>query len=200
MSQFVAFIRAINVGGHAVVKMDDLKAAFVSAGCDNVRTFIASGNVIFEANSATIQKKVLSKLRDLIGREPTVMFRTLPELESLTEDPPYRGYKSHPEAKSLVVFVDRRMRQKPKLPLRSEKEGVEVIGMADRDIYAASWRKPNGYPGYPNDLIEKEFGVLATTRAFSTVTKILDLMRMESAAMRDEAGTYRKAPRKGKRS
>jgi uncharacterized protein (DUF1697 family) len=47
--QYVTFLRAINVAGHATVKMADLKEACLSAGCKGVTTLIQSGNVIFES-------------------------------------------------------------------------------------------------------------------------------------------------------
>ena len=48
MSHYVAFMRAINVAGHASVRMSDVRDAFAAAGCRKVRTYIQSGNVIFE--------------------------------------------------------------------------------------------------------------------------------------------------------
>jgi hypothetical protein len=66
--------------------------------------------------------------------------------------------------------------------LRSEKEAVEVIGFSDGEVFILTGRKPNGYPGDPNGFIEKELGVKATTRNFSTVSKILALVRKESEA------------------
>ena len=48
MKSYVAFLRAVNVAGHAIVKKDDLRDAFAGAGCKNARTFIQSGNVVFE--------------------------------------------------------------------------------------------------------------------------------------------------------
>lgn len=53
MTKYIAFLRAINVAGHATVKMTDLNRAFVSAGGKNVRTVIQSGNVLFEAADAS---------------------------------------------------------------------------------------------------------------------------------------------------
>jgi len=47
MTPYVAFIRAINVAGHASVRMSDVRDAFVAAGCKDVRTYIQSGNVMF---------------------------------------------------------------------------------------------------------------------------------------------------------
>ena len=49
MACYVAFLRAVNVAGHARVFMDDLRDAFVAAECRNVRTCAQSGNIIFEA-------------------------------------------------------------------------------------------------------------------------------------------------------
>ena len=52
--KYVAFLRAINVGGHAIIKMTDLKKMFESAGMENVQTYIQSGNVIFETEAMVI--------------------------------------------------------------------------------------------------------------------------------------------------
>ena len=63
MSQFIAFLRAINVGGHTV-KMDELRRLFETHGFLNVETFIASGNVVFdtEAENAQLLEKNIEKL------------------------------------------------------------------------------------------------------------------------------------------
>ena len=50
MTKYVAFLRAINVGGHTIIKMADLKQIFESLGLENVQTYIQSGNVIFESD------------------------------------------------------------------------------------------------------------------------------------------------------
>lgn len=60
MNKYVAFLRAIDVAGHAKVKMHDLKQAFFAAGCQNVRKLIQSGNVVFEIRAGeeeSIKKK-----------------------------------------------------------------------------------------------------------------------------------------------
>lgn len=50
MQKYVAFLRGINVGGNALIKMADLKIALSQSGLNNVRTYIQSGNVIFESS------------------------------------------------------------------------------------------------------------------------------------------------------
>ena len=61
MINYVAFLRGINVGGKKLIKMEDLSRVFVSLGFKNVRTFIQSGNVIFDAaetNPNVLAKKI----------------------------------------------------------------------------------------------------------------------------------------------
>ena len=53
MQKYVAFLRAINVGGTKIIKMDDLKRIFTSFGLANVQTYIATGNIIFETKAAS---------------------------------------------------------------------------------------------------------------------------------------------------
>ena len=69
MTTYVAFLRSINVGGRAV-KMDRLRQLFESLGFSNVKTFIASGNVVFESasrNAKTLKQKIEAKLREAVG-------------------------------------------------------------------------------------------------------------------------------------
>ena len=71
MSKHIAFLRAINVGGHNV-KMDDLRQLFESLGLSNVETFIASGNVIFDAKVGNVkdaEKKIETCLHESPGYE-----------------------------------------------------------------------------------------------------------------------------------
>jgi uncharacterized protein (DUF1697 family) len=65
MPRYIAFLRAINVGGHTV-KMDVLRQHFAALGFSNVETFIASGNVVFETtakNTRTLEQKIEKHLR-----------------------------------------------------------------------------------------------------------------------------------------
>lgn len=69
MSRFIAFLRAINVGGHTV-KMNDLRQLFEFLGFSGVETFIASGNVVFETasrNARALERKIEKKLGEVLG-------------------------------------------------------------------------------------------------------------------------------------
>lgn len=176
MTTYIAFMRAINVAGHAIVKMTDLRGTFAAAGCKNVGTYIQSGNVVFECaddQAAAMFEKVRVKVRALLGTEPEILFRKLSDLEAIVETAPFDGLQTESPVKVYVAFLSEKPRVKPKLPLVSEKEAVEAIAIKNREAFIVTYRKPNGFFGFPNNFIEKALGVSATSRNWSTVTKIV---------------------------
>jgi uncharacterized protein (DUF1697 family) len=179
MTKYVAFMRAINVAGHAIVKMNDLKNAFAAAGCKGVRTYIQSGNVIFEGPEDIFQR-IRIQLRELFGEEPTVLFRTVHEVERIVKGVPFKDFEAEPDKKLYVTFLSRKPRSKPRFPLLSSKEALEAIAMKGLEVFIVSRRKKNGFYGFPNNFIEKELGVSATSRNWSTVTKIVEFVRKEA--------------------
>jgi uncharacterized protein (DUF1697 family) len=182
VNQHVAFLRAINVGGRAVVKMTDLRETFAAAGCRDVRTYIQSGNVIFESpteNTAALFQKVRVQLRKLLGQEPGVVFRSVREFEGMVRSAPFQSLEAEPGIKLCVVFLSQKPRSRPRFPLVSAPEAVEAVGMKNLDVFVVSRRKKNGFHGFPNGFIEKQLGVPATTRNWSTVLKIVELVRPE---------------------
>ena len=179
MTTHIAFLRAINVAGHASVKMDDLKEAFVAAGCNNVRTVIQSGNVLFEAGdgdaSAVIQKIQVS-LDRLLGTKATVLFRTFRDVENIVKADPFKDAAADAEVKRYVAFLSQTPAIKPALSPTDPKEALEAIAVKNLEVFIVSRKKKNGMYGFPNNFIEKEFGVAATTRNWTTVTRIVNLL------------------------
>jgi hypothetical protein len=71
------------------------------------------------------------------------------------------------------VFLAERAKRKPTLPISNEKERLELVGVHAAHAYVVSRRKPSGMYGFPNSFVENALGVPATSRNWSTVTKIL---------------------------
>jgi uncharacterized protein (DUF1697 family) len=91
MPRFVAFLRAINVGGH-IVKMDRLRTLFEALPLTGVETFIASGNVIFECgvrNHASLEKKIESHLEATLGYAVGTFVRTTAEVARIAAHDPF---------------------------------------------------------------------------------------------------------------
>ena len=173
----VAFLRAVNVGGRGLVKMTDLQKAFTAAGAKNVRTVIASGNVIFDAPAALgpIRDRILKKVGALLGAEPVIVFRTLPYLAA-----PHRGgavrraRRTTSALKLYVLFLSGKPKQLPAFPITIPKEVIEVPAMHEQDALIVSRRKPNGMYGFPGLWTEKELGVASTARNWTTVVRIVE--------------------------
>jgi uncharacterized protein (DUF1697 family) len=180
MTKYIAFLRAINVAGHASAKMSDLKRLFLSAGCKEVRTVIQSGNVLFEAaarDTPAIIRRIQAKLRELLGGDATVLFRKIREVEGAVRAAPFKKGEAGPDVKLYVAFLSQKPSSKPRLPLLSPEEALEVLEMKGLEVFIVSRKKKNGMYGFPNNFIEKEFGVPATSRNWSTVKKIVELSR-----------------------
>src|SRR5918993_4656593 len=102
--KYVAFLRAINVGGH-IVKMDLLRSLFESMGFANVETFIASGNVIFDSktkSTAALEKKIEKQLHAALGYEVKTFLRTLNEIADVTRD---EIFKSELETPGNILYI-----------------------------------------------------------------------------------------------
>jgi uncharacterized protein (DUF1697 family) len=170
---YIAFLRAVNVAGHAVVKMDALCGAFTAVGCRNVRSFIQSGNVIFESSaseSATL-RSLRREIRNLLGQEPGIFLRTLKEIAQLVDRDPFKDFKAQRDVKLYVAFLASKPRVKPQFPLLLPKAGLEAFAMSGREVFIVSRPNPRGFTG--NNFIEKELQVSATSRNWNTITKIV---------------------------
>ncbi len=105
MSSYVALLRAVNVGGTGKLPMADLRTLCEEAGLGHVRTYIASGNVVFTSSlSASKIKAILeTRLKSYAGKSVGVVIRSALEISEILAENPF------PEAapnRSVVIFLD----------------------------------------------------------------------------------------------
>src|SRR5262245_37035364 len=173
----VAFLRAVNVGGHGMVKMTDLVRVFETAGGSHVRTFIQSGNVIFQttaAKSPAVRKLAARAIAGLVGKDVAIAWRTADELQAIVDAKPFGALTAGPELQLYVGFLAEKPKATPKLPIARPKDGLEITRFSKGEVYVLA-RRIKGRSGAPNLLIEKEYAVPATVRNWNTVTKITAL-------------------------
>ena len=106
MTRLIALLRGINVGGHRV-KMDELRRLFESLKLRNVSTFIASGNVLFDANAtdvAQLERRIETHLLRALGYAVPTLIRTRPELEAVAAFPAFRQEDLADERNSINVL------------------------------------------------------------------------------------------------
>ena len=164
-------LRGINVGGNRGVKMEDLKRLYTSLGYQNVRTYVQSGNVVFEhhdANSSKLAGEIEKSLKQHFGFDISVVIRTDKELKRLIDKNPFT---EKDESKMHVTFLS----TKPRTFSTDQIDGFVASGEAflisGQDIYLFC---PNGYgrTKLSNNFFEKTLKVIATTRNWRT-TKTL---------------------------
>jgi uncharacterized protein (DUF1697 family) len=189
-TRYVALIRAINVPGHQTLRMDDVRATFAAGGYENVRTCLQSGNVIFDCRRAgppAIRQNIRTLFSQRFDAEPEFVLRSGREMQRLVSSDPFKGIAAAgPRVKLYAAFLLRKPRSTPAFPLVSAKEALTAVSMKNEEVFLVSRLKPNGFFGFPNNFIEEVLGVQATTRNWSTVTRIAAFVRSnpESAIIR----------------
>ncbi len=174
MSRFVAFLRAINVGGH-IVKMDHLRQVFGSLGFSKVETFIASGNVLFETNAKnpkTLEILIENKLGEVFGYRVATFIRTDAELLEIANYKPFRKADLNAVVALNIAFLAETLDAasiKKVMALRTEIDDLAIHG---REVY---WlcRKKQSESLFSNALLEKTLGKSSTLRGANTVQKIV---------------------------
>jgi uncharacterized protein (DUF1697 family) len=132
MSAFVALLRAVNVGGTGKLPMSDLKDICAELGFASVRTYIASGNVVFSSRkSETAVKAALEKRLEAYAKKPVgVLVRTAAEMAQILADNPFP--KAAPN-RTMAVFLDRAPPADTLAGIRGLRS--EQIRLGRREIY-----------------------------------------------------------------
>ncbi|MES3002231.1 MAG: DUF1697 domain-containing protein [Pseudomonadota bacterium] len=167
MPRYVAFLRGVSPLN---AKMPELKACFEAAGFTNVKTVLASGNVVFDsrtAKDAALEKKIEAAMEKDLDRTFFTIVRRVDELQRLLDADPYAPFKLSPQAKRVITFVRDPHAGQLKLPV--ELEEARILAMEGREIFTAYVPQP-GNPVFMK-LIEKTFGKDITTRTWETVRK-----------------------------
>jgi len=146
MPKYIAFLRAINVGGHTV-KMDQLRDLFEELGFANVETFIASGNVIFDtksSNAKSLEGKIEKHLAKALGYEVKTFVRSVAELAKIASHPSFSDEELATEGNTLFVcFVADRPTNDAKKKLLSLASPIDGFHINEREVYWL-YRRSNG--------------------------------------------------------
>ena len=174
---YAAFLRGINVG-EKQIKMDKLKDAFNAWGYHNVSTILASGNIIFDTQSAdpkAVRQIITNGIKTAFGFEVSVFIRSIEELMLLTAKNPFAGFNESAQTKLYVTFLDQKVIPEIKIPYQSLGEKLVILSVTDREIFSVVTLTMDFGTSGMMVFLEKEFGSELTTRNWNTTIKILDL-------------------------
>jgi uncharacterized protein (DUF1697 family) len=177
MPTFIAMLRGINVSGHKIIKMEPLRACFIAMDFSQVKTYVQSGNLVFEApNELTVglADKIKRKILHEFGFSVPVAVKTVAELRHIVQNNPFAKNPAIDTSKLHVTFLSApppKSALQELLPLAVDPEQIQII---EKEIYLYC---PNGYgrTKLSNNAIEKKLAVEATTRNWNTVNTLLEM-------------------------
>ena len=166
MTSYVALLRAVNVGGTGKLPMTELRAMCEGCGFKDVRTYIASGNVVFEADpdEAAVQAKLEAALQAYAGKPVGVAIRTGPEMAAVLAANPFGEAAPN---RTVAIFL----KTPPPTDLLDKVTGQarEEIAIGVREVYVH----------YPDGQADTKLKIPAassgTARNMNTVAKLAEL-------------------------
>jgi uncharacterized protein (DUF1697 family) len=174
--RLIAFLRAVNVGGNRLVKMDRLRTLFEDGGFSSVETFIASGNVVFDARgkpNASLEQSIETMLQDALGFEVATFVRTAAELCAVAEHQPFTAAAVKRSMALNVAFLRKMPDARSVKAVMGLKTAIDDFHVRGRELYWLS-RARQGESKLSNVVFEKTLGQPATMRGISTIRKMAD--------------------------
>ncbi len=172
----IALLRGINVGGKNRLPMKELAAMFINAGCEDVRTYIQSGNVVFRRDQALegdIAKIISASILDAFGHQVSVITRTAEEFHRVVDANPFVDAGPAPDKLHVVFLADP--------PETSQIDGLDPNRSPGDDYFVARREVylhcPNGFARtkLSNSYFDSRLSTTSTTRNWRTVLKLYEM-------------------------
>lgn len=173
--KYAAFLRGINVGGKTIIKMEPLREVFKKLEFENVRSYIQSGNVIFETHE-TADNLLAARIAAAVEKEffkTPVMVRSHAEIKAAVENNPFADEEFEEKLFHMIFLAEKLSDENAALLLshNCEKEKFAVRG---RDVYCLiSGNFPDSLLG--KKYIDNKLKTPATARNWRTMKKLLEL-------------------------
>jgi uncharacterized protein (DUF1697 family) len=176
--QYIALLRAINVGGNNIIKMSDLKQAFIEAGFRSVTTYLQSGNVVFDSEIDEISwiiELIKAKLYSRFNYSSCVIIMTCNQLQHIINEAPAEWQQAD-NLRKYIAFVRNSVPVSEVLRDIKPKDGVDSIKAGDRVLYLSTLLSSLTRSGF-TQLIGRAVYKDISIRNFSTVQKLAQLCR-----------------------
>ena len=179
MQTYIAMLRGINVSGQKMIKMEALRVALAELGLNNIRTYIQSGNIIFESpekESGSLVKLIEAKILEKFGFQVPVIIRTPNEIKDAIATNPFLKTDSLDNAKLYLTFLAEIPGPDKIEKLNTFSYSPEEFILINKDVYLYC---PSGYGNAKlnNNFFENKLKTKATTRNWQTVNKLLELSK-----------------------
>lgn len=175
MPRTVAFLRAINVGGH-VVRMETLREVAESLGLRGVETFLASGNLVFDGDAAAgLRERLEASLRATLGYDVAVFLRNGSEVAAIARCRPFPEADQAAAAAGAfcVGFLDAPLTPGAERTLMAFRTELDDFRASGREFY---WlcRVKQSESAFTAGAFEKATGLLATLRGMNSLRRLAE--------------------------
>ncbi|MBX3202331.1 MAG: DUF1697 domain-containing protein [Labilithrix sp.] len=153
-------------------KMPALVRCFEAAGFEDVRTVLASGNVVFRARAATLtslEQRAERAMERELGRGFVTIVRPIDTLRKILDEDPYASFRLPAHAKRVVTFL--RTPPEKELHLPVTIDGTRILRVIGTEVFTAYVPSPRG--AVFMTLLEKTLGKDITTRSWDTLKKLV---------------------------
>jgi uncharacterized protein (DUF1697 family) len=177
MVVMISLLRGVNIGGHHIIKMEELRALYGSLRLRDAQTYLQSGNVVFraeESDTAGLGQRIESAIEKNFGFRPSVILRTPEELRGVIARNPFANRKGLEPSKMAVVFLASEPSKEIREKVLAMKADPEELRMAGREMYIYF---PNGMarPRLSVPTIERILKMASTGRNWNSVRKLLEM-------------------------
>jgi uncharacterized protein (DUF1697 family) len=174
MPIYISMLRGINVGGHKLIKMDQLRKSFEALGFQQVKTYIQSGNVVFKTaklSPVTLSKKIEERILRDFGFSAFVISRTAAEMVNAIASNPFLNQPGIDPQRLHVMFLSAPPAPAALKKLTDLTQAPERSSCLDREIYLYL---PNGagQSSLMKSPLDRVLSVVTTTRNWNTVNQL----------------------------
>ena len=173
MPRYVAFLRAVNVGGR-IVKMDELRGLFTEAGLSEVESFIASGNIIFSATAratAPIEQRVEAHLKRALGYDVPTLVRSTAEVATAAARAPFPDEDVAKAGAFVAAFLRAPLDAAGTQGLSGLASPLDRFALHGREVYWLSTPRQSETT-LTLAKFERAVGRIATMRAMTSLKKL----------------------------
>jgi len=178
MSNYIAVLRGINVGGHRKIPMDSLRKEVDNLGYKNVKTYIQSGNIIFTAadhcSDLEIAERIENTILTTFGFEVPVIVRSSDELQQAATENPFLSIENIAIESLYLIFLKQTPTAEALKTIKTYAYTPDQFQIIKKNIYLYI---PGPYhkTKLSNIFFEKKLGISTTTRNWKTVLKLAEM-------------------------
>jgi uncharacterized protein (DUF1697 family) len=175
MKIYIAILRGINVSGHKPIKMDALRAMCEQLNFKNAKTYIQSGNIVFQykqTNTETLEKLISKKIKETFTFDVPVLVKDADELKLILKNNPFVNKRNEDITKLHVTFLSHQPEKINCDKIKEGNYGADEFIISGKNIYLFC---PVSYGNskLSNTFLENKLKVTATTRNWKTINELV---------------------------